>query len=354
MMQFSKSIKLVFLLLMLVCTLITSVKGELRWTKEDGWSSESGITSLFMANTADAKNGIDLLNRAKQYEEVGEYFKALMTYRKVYKKYPTSELAPQAYFQEAQIYTKRRQYAPAFKSYSIIIKKYGDYAHYNQVIRQQFEVACLLMQGKRPYYWGLIPGFKDYDSAIKYFETVIDNAPFNDLAPQALMNIALVAQEHGKPEQVIDALERLIYTYPKNDFTEEAYLLLAQTHANLVKGPSYDQAPTRQAFRIYEDFLATYPQSQYVAKAEEGALKMLHILAASRLELGDFYYQYRNNNKAALVLYNDAITVDPDSDCAVSAKKGIQRIKDKELPPSTIVDKIFGRYEPPPYEDDLT
>lgn len=331
----------------------STLKAELKWTPEQGWTSSSGLMSLFVDDGEGGHTGIKLMNKAKKLQEEGEYFKALHVYKRVYENYPSSELAPEAYFQEAEIYTARRQYAPAFTSYGTILKKYGDYPKFNTVLRKQFEVACLLMQGKRPYYWGLIPGFKDYDSAIDYFEKIVEKAPFHDLAPQALMNIALVAQERGKPEQVIDALERLIYGYGKSELCEKAYILLGDTYASLVQGPAYDQAPTRKAYHVYEDFLEAYPKSLLVGEAERGAKKALEMLAASRLELGDFYYKYRNNPKAAVVLYNDAVSIAPTSEAASQAKAGIQLVKNKVPPPKTWVDVVFGRYEAPDYGEDI-
>ncbi len=335
------------------CLVSNTVKAELTWTPEQGWTSKNGLLSFFVDDGDGAHNGIGLMNKAKTLQEAGEYFKALHLYKRVYDNYPSSELAPEAYFQEAEIYTTRRQYAPAFTAYATILKKYGDYPKFNEVLRKQFEVACLLMEGKRPYYWGLIPGFKDYDSAIQYFEKIIDKAPFHDLAPKALMNIALIAQERGKPEQVIDALERLIYSYSKSELSEKGYILLAKTYASLVQSPDYDQAPTHKAYHVYEDFLETYPNSPYVAEAEAGANKALETLAASRLALGQFYYQYRNNPKAALVLYNDAVSVAPHSASAENAKASIQLIKNKVPPPKTWVDVVFGSYEQANQEEDI-
>lgn len=336
-----------------LCCMAPTLRAELSWTPEKGWTSSSGLLSLFVDDGEGAHNGIKLMNKAKALQEAGEYFKALHLYRRVYETYPSSELAPEAYFQEAEIYTARRQYGPAFTAYDTILKKYGDYPKFNAVLRKQFEVACLLMQGIRPYYWGLIPGFKDYDSAIQYFENIIEKAPFHDLAPKALMNIALVAQEHGKPEQVIDALERLIYTYSKSELAEKGYILLAKTYASLVQSPAYDQAPTHKAYHVYEDFLERYPQSPYVAEAEAGAKQALETLAASRLSLGNFYYKYRKNPKAALVLYNDAVSIAPHSASAEKAKASIQLIKNKVPPPKTWADVVFGSYEQPDQEEDI-
>ncbi|MES1194422.1 MAG: hypothetical protein ABUL65_00920, partial [Opitutus sp.] len=57
--------------------------------------------------------------------------------------------------------------------------------------------------------------------------------------------------------------------------------------------------------------------------------KMKTILSRSKLELGDYYYKYRKNYKAAKVLYNEAITVYPDSAVATEAHKKLAVIDAK-------------------------
>ena len=54
---------------------------------------------------------------------------------------------------------------------------------------------------------------------------------------------------------------------------------------------------------------------------------MEDLLARSRLNLGDFFYNYRSNNTAALVFYNETITIAPESE---AAKEASARIADIE------------------------
>ena len=54
---------------------------------------------------------------------------------------------------------------------------------------------------------------------------------------------------------------------------------------------------------------------------------MENLLASSRLNLGDFYYLHRNNNTAALVFYNEAITIAPDSEAAAETNARIEDIE---------------------------
>jgi outer membrane protein assembly factor BamD len=119
----------------------------------------------------------------------------------------------------------------------------------------------------------------------------------------------------------------LINFYADSVLAPDAYFALAESFADLVKGPAYDQGSTREAISYFEDFLILFPRSPDVPAAEAGLSDMMEILAESRLSIGDFYYFYRNNNTAALIFYNEAITVAPQSSTATQAR---QRIEDIE------------------------
>jgi outer membrane protein assembly factor BamD len=70
---------------------------------------------------------------------------------------------------------------------------------------------------------------------------------------------------------------------------------------------------------------------------------MEDLLARSRLNLGDFFYNYRSNNTAALVFYNETITIAPDSEAAEEARARIADIE-KGIQPITgagILRKFF-------------
>ena len=163
--------------------------------------------------------------------------------------------------------------------------------------------------------------------AASQFEQIVRNAPYSDYAPLALMNIALIYEQEQRPEDAIDTLDRLINYYPQSMLAPDAYYNMAQTYSNLVNGAEYDQGSTRQAISYYEDFLILFPQNSSLGEVESNLAAMEDLHARSRLNLGDFFYNYRSNNTAALVFYNETITIAPESE---AAKEASARIADIE------------------------
>jgi outer membrane protein assembly factor BamD len=279
-----------------------------------------------VASPAEEREAAGMLARGTAKLEAGNTSAANRIFKKIGKRYRTADAAGEARFLRAKILMTRGKWVKAFDSLQELIRFNPDFPEYKQVLAAQFECATALMEGARGRLLFFIPGFKQYDKAINQFERIVRNGPYSDYAPLALMNIALVAEQTNEPEIAIDALDRLINFYPQSMLAPDAYYNMAQTYSNLVKGSPYDQGATRQAISYYEDFLILFPESSYLGEVEANLAAMQKLLAESRLNLGNFYYYYRSNNTAALIFYNEAITIAPDSEAAEQARARIEDI----------------------------
>jgi outer membrane protein assembly factor BamD len=300
---------------------------DLTWTPEGGWKFEGGIVSGLAPS--ENRNALALMNKARAAEEKRHYRSALSAYSKVTKRYPNSLYAPEAFYRTGYIRLARHQYLKAFQAFQEIVMRYPSTSKFNQVIGEQYRIATTLLNGARNRGWLLLPGFRNREGSIGLFEQIIYNAPYSEYAPLALMNIAKAHQMFKNPEESIDALDRMINTYPKSLLTPDAYLRLAQAYASLVEGPNYDQTSTKEAITYYEDFMILYPGDPNIAAAEKGLAQMKQVLAESKLRIGDYYFKYRSNYKAAKVFYNEAITDYPDSSVAKRARVQLVKVEAK-------------------------
>ena len=247
-----------FLLGLLLATLgLTTARADLVWTPGQGWRVEGGVLAGITGD--DARNALELMNNARNAEEAGQTKRAIKNYERVAKRYPNSIYAAEALYRAGLLYEQRREYYKAFDTFQDLVQKYPNNARFSQVIADQYRIANALSEGKRAYMWGVIPGLKNREKALEYFERVVANAPFSDYAPLSLMNIARGHQRMDASEEAIDALDRMINSYPRNVLTPDAYLKLAETHAELVDGPAYDQASTKASITYYEDYLIQFP-----------------------------------------------------------------------------------------------
>ncbi|WP_415907624.1 outer membrane protein assembly factor BamD [Oleiharenicola sp. Vm1] len=310
---------LAFLAVLIALFGAASLRADLVWTPGQGWRIEGG--ALAGLSGEEGRNALELMNTARNAEEKGSSKSAIKGYQKVAKKYPNSLYAAEALYRTGLLYEKRREYFKSFDAFQEMVMKYPSSEKFSQVVAEQYRIAQLLLDGARPYIWGVIPGFKNRERSIEYFEQIVRNAPYSDYAPLSLMNIARGHQKMGNTEEAIDALDRMINNYPKNVLTPDAYLKLAQTHSSLVEGAYYDQASTKEAITYFEDYLIQFPGDSGAGTAEKGLADMKTMLAQSKMILADYYYKYRKNYTAAKVFYNEAITTYPDSPVAARARK---------------------------------
>lgn len=299
---------------------------DLVWTPAEGWKVQGGALTAFGGE--EGRNALDSMNKARAAEEAGKDGTALKYYGVVTKKYPNSVYAAEALYRTGLILQKRRKYHKAFETYQIMVTRYPNSEKFNQVIGEQYRIASDLFEGKRSkVFWWF--GFKARERAIGYFELIVQTAPYSDYAPLALMNAARGYKKMSENEAAIDALDRMINTYPRNVLTPDAYLKIAETHASLVDGPMYDQSSTREAITYYEDYMILFPGDAGMANAEKGLAEMKTVLANSKLTIADYYFKYRRNYKAAKVFYNEAITVYPDSKVATEAREKLVAVEAK-------------------------
>ena len=295
------------------------VAADLVWTPQGGWKVEGGV--LASLSGEDGRNALDLMNKARAAEEAGQTRSALKLYGNVTKKFPNSVFAAEALYRIGMLREKRQEYYKAFDTFQQMVACYPNSEKFSQVIGEQYRIATQLFEGKRNRMWGgLVPGFRNREKALEYFETIVHTAPYSDYAPLSLMNASRGYKMINEPEAAIDALDRMINTYPRSALTPDAYLKIAQTHASLVDGPYYDQASTKEAITYYEDYMILFPGDAGMVNAEKGLAGMKKVLAQSKMTIADYYFKYRRNYKAAKVFYNEAITVYPDSDIAVQAR----------------------------------
>ncbi len=346
--------RVLFAALVAVCACAVA-RADLVWSADKGWEIKGGVLAQVIGETSTVSNALEAMNKAREAQENGSNAAALSYYKTVVADYPESIFAPEALYQMGVVYLKRGQFPSAYECAQEIVKNYPDYQNFKRVIELEFNIASQMQDGKTYYVWGWFPWFTSYKDIIKYYESVVKNAPYGDFAPIALMNISTVAEREKEYDSAFDALERVINGYPDCIFTSDAYMQMAKLYRKMVEGPEYDQNPTKNAISFYQDYITLFPKESEIVSAEEGLEKMQDILARSRLVIGDFFYYYRNNNPAAAIFYNETITVAPRSPAADEARRQLAKIDRGELAPMTPYDWFFGRYQKPSvdqFEDD--
>ena len=269
-----------------------------------------------------------LLDKGAALEARGKARSALGVYKRVFKKYPRSQAAPEAYYRTAKIQLQEGRPEKAFEAFDAIVRAYPEYGHFNELISAEYQIAYDLVKGRvHRKFLGVFNLGANRERGIAFFERLVFNAPYSDYAPLSLMNIAEANLDMSELDLAIYTLDRLITNYPSSIVTPDAYLRMAQVQEKLVDGPLYDMEATQLSINNYEDYLILYPKETRVADAEQGLARMKQMMAESRVKMADFYYYKRERYQAAKVFYNEAITIAPNSEIAQNAREKLARLE---------------------------
>lgn len=327
-MSFSSLRALRVLTLMAAAALLAgAARADLVWGPDTGWRVEGGALTGLTGPQGEV--ALALMNKARTAEEHHSYLSAIRAYTKVTKKYPTSVYAPEAFYRIGRMRLARKQYYKAFDAFNVMIARYPNTHRYMEVIGDLYQIAAALMNGGRNHMWGFLPLFTNRERAVQYEETILAAAPYSDYAPICLMEAADAETYLHNPDLAIDELDKLVNTYPQSVLAPVAYLRLAESHAEQVEGPYYDQAETHEAITYTTDFMILFPSDKRIGDAATELDRMKKMLAESKIKIGDFYFYKRDNYPAARVFYNEAITSYPDSPIAQVARQRLAAVEVK-------------------------
>ena len=301
---------------------------------------------------------------AYNFDKQDKSSKALKLYEKFAKRRSDASLeldgkmfqvGPESLFRAAKIRETKGDWSKSFEHLRLIAQAYTNY-DFELVAESLMRVSERLAKDKLPRKWGVIPRFRSGTQDRSRLNQIAGLARGPRFAPRALMALAEISIKDDKSDEAVDALDRLVNLYPENYLCEQAYFLLATIYQNKVGGPSYDQGATLKALNFFEDYLILYasPPAQSAhesaedyenrlqetglrkAEAEKGRKEMRQVLAASKVEVGEYVEKYGKfyltrwrelGDGPAIQFYNEAITTAPESSAAREAEKKIADLR---------------------------
>ncbi len=140
---------------------------------------------------------------------------------------------------------------------------------------------------------------KNYEQAIKYFESLESRYPFGKFAQQAQLEIAYAYYKFDEPDLALAAADRFIKIYPRHQNVDYAWYLKGLV--NYSRGKSVvdrllPQDPTerdtvtmRTAYDDFNQLLQRYPDSIYARDAAQRMIYLRNSMAEYELHVADYY-----------------------------------------------------------------
>ena len=314
-----------FLILFLIACFQLNANASLNPLK---WFSNNESTSkVIELNNNYEKEAQGLVKKLTNYKAKGNEKGQQRIYKKILTNHPRASIAKEAAYNRGIYLFNKEKWEDAFKAFSILKEYHPDLTELDSVIELQFQCAEKLMNQKSKKIFGFNNSSSYNTASIPLFLKYKKLYPFNKNAPLALLYTAKIAEDDKEYEAAIYSLKDLINTYPDSPCAAEAYFLIAHIYSEFIKGPEYDLESTREAIRYCEDFIALYPKNKEIGTIEALYQRMLNALATNRVLLADYYYFNKRDNVAAIIFYNEAITIAPNSQAAIEAQERLDAIE---------------------------
>jgi len=143
---------------------------------------------------------------------------------------------------------------------------------------------------------------KDYKHAIEGFQRIIFTYPGSDYADDAQFYLAKTYYIDKDYEQAALEFEFLIRHFAHSPFQGEAALLQATSYFQRTPSFHRDQMMTKKAIELLEEFLSTYPQTDFEPQARKTLSECRMKLARKDLENGKFYLKVKEYAAAEIYL----------------------------------------------------
>jgi outer membrane protein assembly factor BamD len=143
----------------------------------------------------------------------------------------------------------------------------------------------------------------DYETAIKYFESLEARYPYGRYAEQAQLEIAYANYKYDEPALAIAAADRFIRLHPTHPNVDYAYYLkgLVNFHgekglANWLLGAKDDLSDrdpkgARESYDAFREVVERFPNSRYAADARQRMAYLYESQARYETRVARFYYE---------------------------------------------------------------
>lgn len=134
----------------------------------------------------------------------------------------------------------------------------------------------------------------DFRAAANQFDELEEIHPYSEYAKRALVLGAYSNFSAGRYPEAITAGRRYVTLHPSGEDAAYAQFIVAQSSYNQIPDVARDQQETRRAIRAFRDLIRLYPDSEYVAAAQQQVRVALDQLAGAEMRVGRFYLDRRN------------------------------------------------------------
>jgi outer membrane protein assembly factor BamD len=272
-------------------------------------------------------NANELFAQAEAAEKDGQRSRAIKIYKRMVKKYPRSNLAPEATFRAGKLTEEQGDYLRAAPIYRGLMENYPQTRHFQEAIESQFRIGEILLNGKKRKILG-VPVGSTLDEAVEIFAAIVRSAPYGRYTARAQFDIGRAREKEGSADLAIEAYQSVVEKFPNDPLAVDAQYQIGYIWFAATRSGTYDPDAADRARTAFQDFLFRFPKSEKAAQARENLALLDHRLTKGSLEIAKFYDKAKNY-RAAVLYYNEVIRQQPGSPESAIAKTRIEQLRSK-------------------------
>jgi len=131
------------------------------------------------------------------------------------------------------------------------------------------------------------------NEASKKFAAVDSQHPYSEWARKALVMGAFTNYRQAKYDEAVNQANRYIALYPTSEDTAYAYYIVGLSYFRQIPDVTRDQRDTRRAIAAMQEVIDRFPNSEYVADAQEKIRFGREQLAGKDMQVGRYYLERR-------------------------------------------------------------
>ncbi len=258
-----------------------------------------------------------LMQRAVEYRNSGKLGKAKGTLRELVTEHALAPNAPQARYMLAEVYEQLNDPREAFKQYSKVVENYQSSSLYEAALNRQLAMATAAANGTlQARVFGLWHVPMESSVVVEWLETVIRNAPYNEMSATATSVLADYQMKQEQYDAACNTYRRLVENYPDSRYAPGAQMMVAKLWAASRTRGDQNLVNLANAQEAYEEFTLRFPNHPDARKAYEEAKNVRRLLVQQELEVGRYYLERAREYPSAIFCFESVIRqkkVNPDA-----------------------------------------
>ena len=227
----------------------------------------------------------------------GNFSKAAKQLDALVRNWPTAPEAWKAQQQLAAIQVEPlKDFEDAFKSYRYLLDFYSLQCDYKAVADKLYQLAGILkIEGKEI----MFVRFENTVDVRRAYEQCVLRAPGASWVPEAMLTIAALRVDEGRPEEAVKVYENLRNLHPETDFARTAVFREAEVRMSMLRDHEYNRSRCQDTIDYMKLALRTCHPSD--AAAIQAFLDEAQSLIADEAYRAAKFYDSRTRTKRSAI-----------------------------------------------------